>query len=245
MRYVILGGSSGVGRALARCFAAAGNDLIVVSSDQRDVNAMAEDLSIRYGSDVLPLAFDIADLDQNLALLRSAIRRTGEIDGLFFPVGAVLKGDDGTLGSSEANWLTSVNFLSVATIVAAFLPVLEARPSATIAGFGSVAALRGRRNNVVYAAAKRALASYVESLRHRCAGSNVTVQFYVLGYMDTALAFGRTRGPIGKGDPDALSKRVLDNIGRDVGVVYYPKIWRAVCAVLWMIPWSVFKRLSF
>ena len=138
-----------------------------------------------------------------------------------------------------------MNFSSVAAIVTVFLPLLEARPSATIVGFGSVAAVRGRKNNVVYTAAKRALSSYFESLRHRCAGSNVTVQFYVLGYMDTALAFGRARGLIWKGNPDMLGKRVLYNIGRDVGVVYYPEIWRAVCAILGMIPWSVFRRMSF
>ena len=48
----------------------------------------------------------------------------------------------------------------------------------------------GRSRNVAYSAAKRALASFFESLRHAFADSGVVVQFYVLGYMDTELAAG-------------------------------------------------------
>ena len=47
--------------------------------------------------------------------------------------------------------------------------------------------------NVAYSAAKRALASFFESLRHACADTGVAVQFYVLGYMDTELG-RRTSG---------------------------------------------------
>ena len=49
--------------------------------------------------------------------------------------------------------------------------------------------------------------------------------------MDTALASG-LHTPIPKGDPERLSARVLQNLGRDVGVVYYPSFWRPAAAAL-------------
>ena len=83
-----------------------------------------------------------------------------------------------------------------------------------------------------------------ERLRHACADSGVAVQFYVLGYMDTELAAG-VRSRIPKGDPRALGDLVLKNLDRDVGVVYYPWFWRALCVALRGVPWALFKRSRF
>lgn len=242
MTYVILGASAGLGRALARRFAVAGHDLVVVSSDRRDVAAVAADLSLRHGVRVVAVAGDVAEGDAYLDRVAAAGEGLGGIDGLLCPVGTVLDGDDGSLSPPEAARLTRVNFLAVIAAVAQLMPLLRRRSRAVIVGFGSIAAARGRRANAVYAAAKRALESFFESLRHVCVGSNVRVQFYVLGYLDTNLAFGR-RTPLPKADPDALSARVLRDLDRDIGVVYHPPFWRPLCAALRWAPWILVKRL--
>ena len=46
MTYLVVGASAGVGRGLAARFAAAGHDLVLVASDERDLAAMAADLGI-------------------------------------------------------------------------------------------------------------------------------------------------------------------------------------------------------
>lgn len=244
MNYVIFGASAGLGRALAHRFAAHGHDLIVLSSDERDLSAVAADLSIRYGVRVVALAVDVGAGDGYLDRLAAAADRYGGIDGLLFPLGAVSPEDDGSLDPQKVTWLTRVNFLSVVAAVARFLPTLRDRPHGVIVGFGSVAATRGRNANMVYAATKRALESFFESLRHACVGSNVRVQFYVLGYLDTNLAFG-TSTPFPRAHPDILSARVLRDLGRDIGVAYHPRFWRYVCALLRWIPWFLFKRVKF
>jgi len=242
--YVIFGASAGVGRALAVSFASAGHDLILVSSDECDLRAMTNDLVIRYGVRVHHVAADVSDGDSYLDRIASAAHERGGMDGLLFPIGALAASDDCSFDPDRVAWLTRVNYDSIVCAATRFLPDLMTRPQATLVAFGSVAALRGRRRNVVYAAAKRALQSFFESLRHACAGSSVTVQFYVLGYMDTALAAG-VRTSIPRGDPDILSARVLQNLGRDVGVVYYPSFWRPAAAMLRHTPWWIFKRTNF
>ncbi len=242
--YVIVGASAGVGRALAACFASAGHDLILVSSDERDLRAMTADLMIRYRVRACPVAADVSDGDCYLERIASAANEMGGMDGLLFPIGAVAATDDCTFDIDRVAWVTRVNYESIVRAATRFLPDLMTRPQATLVAFGSVAAVRGRRRNVAYSAAKRALQSFFESLRHACVGSSVTVQFYVLGYMDTALASG-LRTPIRKGDPERLSARVLQNLGRDVGVVYYPSFWRPAAAALRHTPWWIFKRITF
>ena len=243
MTYVIVGASAGVGRALATCFASAGHDLLLVASEDRDLRATAADLAIRHGVRARWVAADAA-YRTCAERIATAADELGGFDGVLFPIGAVAATDDCRFDPDRTARLVDVNFSAVAAITTRLLPHLLTRPRATIVGFGSVAATRGRGKNVAYSAAKRALASFFESLRHACADSGVAVQFYVLGYMDTELAAG-VRSPIPKGDPRVLGDLVLKNLDRDVGVVYYPWFWRALSVALRGVPWGLFKRLRF
>jgi short-subunit dehydrogenase len=243
MTYVIIGATAGVGRALAGRFAAAGHDLVLVASDERDLRAMTADLAIRHGTRARWVPADVSADCSYLDPIAAAADELGRLAGLLLPVGNVADTDDCSFDPARVAWLTSVNLGSVVAIVTRFLPQLRAEPRATIVGFGSIAAARGRNRNVAYAAAKRGLQSFFESLRHACADSTVSVQFYVLGYMDTELARG-IRTPVPKGDPEALSDLVLRNLGRDVGVVYYPWFWRIVSMLLRLTPWFIFRRLT-
>jgi short-subunit dehydrogenase len=240
---LIVGASAGLGRALAVRLAAAGRDLVLVSSDQRDVAAVASDLSIRHGVRVVPIAADLGREGVDLEPLEKQAA-LGGAEALFFPLGAVAPNDDADVDIATADRLMRVNFLSVAAVIARLLPDLRRQPKAAVVGFGSVAAARGRARNLVYSASKRALQTYFEGLRHASVGTPVRVQFYVVGYLDTNLAFGR-RTLLPRADPEGLAARVVRDLHRDVGVVYYPAFWRPVCAVLRHLPWFVFKRVRF
>jgi short-subunit dehydrogenase len=244
MTYVIVGASSGLGRALAEHFATAGYDLVIVSSDTRDLNALASDLTIRSGVRVFPVEADLGGEGDYPALIYDAAGKLGDIQGLLFPVGANSTEDDVNISTAAAIRLAKTNFLSVVAIIGKFMPMLHRGSRVAIVGFGSVSASRGRNANVLYAAAKRALASYFESLRHAAAESGVFVQFYVLGYLETNLSFGiPTLLP--KASVKKLANRVLDGLNKDFGVAYYPGYWRFVCMMVRLLPWFVFKHLKF
>lgn len=243
MTAVVVGASAGLGRALAEALAAAGHDLVVVSSDPRDLEALASDLQIRHGVRVVVVPLDLGGELSWLGHLREAAGELGGPDALLLPIGWTAAVDDVTLGADVAERLVRTNFLSVVAIVAELLPEMRKKARANIVGFGSVAGRRGRGTNVVYAASKRALQTYFEGLRHACAGTKVEVCFYLLGYLDTSLAFGR-RTLLPRADPSRLAARVVHDMGRRGGVVYYPPAWRLVCAVLPLVPFFLFKRLK-
>jgi NAD(P)-dependent dehydrogenase (short-subunit alcohol dehydrogenase family) len=113
-----------------------------------------------------------------------------------------------------------------------------------VVGFGSIAECRSRTRNAAYAAAKRALAAYLDSVRHRLAPSGARVQYYVLGYIDTGAAFGH-RTLLPKASPRAVAERVFRRVSRDCGRTYYPPYWRPVCLALRLLPFALFRRLSF
>ena len=66
MTYIIVGGSAGLGRAIAKKFASEKNDLIIISSDLRGTKALASDLEIRYGVNVTPLQMSLSKIPMTI-----------------------------------------------------------------------------------------------------------------------------------------------------------------------------------
>jgi hypothetical protein len=239
---VVVGASAGLGRALAEELAAAGHDLVVVSSDARDLEALASDLRIRHGVKVMSVPIDLGGESVGLEPLKQAAGELGGADALLLPIGWTAASDDATTSADVALRLVRTNLLSVVTVVTELLPTLRQKPRASVVGFGSVAAVRGRARNMTYASSKRALQTWFEGLRQACAGTSVRVRFYVLGFLDTSLAFGK-RTPLPRADPARLAARVVKELGSE-GVVYYPRAWRVVAVVLPLVPFFLYRRLK-
>lgn len=244
MTCVVVGASSGLGRALAEELASAGHALVLVASDARDLQPLSADLTMRFGATVRTLAADAAEHAGLAEALDRALPADKPITALLFPVGAVEEDDDGRLEPELAERLVRVNLLSISSVVGRLLPRLLSQGRGTIVGFGSVAALRGRSKNVVYSAVKRSLESYFESLRHAAESRGITVAFYVLGYLDTQLSYGR-RLLLPKADPRSVARHVCRALGRQRGKHYLPRFWYPAALLLKAIPWPVFRRLDF
>jgi short-subunit dehydrogenase len=242
--FIVIGGSTGLGRALAERFATAGHSLVLVSSDLRDTQALAADLALRWGVQAVPVALNLAEQALPLATLDAALASLPPLTGLLLAAGTNREGDEPGQAPASFAALTCANYTNLCNLVDHFLPRLRLAPNALIVGFGSVAATRGRTRNAAYSAAKRALQSYFESLRHFLAGSGIKVQFYVLGYLDTNLAFGQ-RTLLPRASPHRLADLVYRRKKRDFGSSYYPRFWLLVCELLRVLPWTVFRRLSF
>lgn len=243
MNTLIVGGSSGLGRRLAEACAKRGAHLLLVSSDVRDLQAVASDLTLRYGSRCDILAADMGGGDAHLDRIAEMVRRAGPLTEMLFPIGQASPLDAFGADPAEVARLAYVNYLSVVGVITRLEGRLDPR-GASIVGFGSIAQVRGRRSNIAYAAAKRALASYFESLRHALSGRSVAVQFYVVGYLDTGQSHGR-RTLLPRADPDRFAKLIVRRLGRDFGVAYYPFYWRWIAWALRLTPWSIFRRMDF
>jgi short-subunit dehydrogenase len=242
MTYLVVGAPSGVGRSVAETLAAEGEDLVLVSRDKRDSSAQAEDLFYRFNVRTKAIALDLARLPHEFAELDSALESLGNVNGIIITAGSGSEND--SIGNLEvcADVILTVNFLSVCHCIEHLLPRLYSADRPVVVGIGSVAACRGRSRNVMYAAAKRALQSYFESLRHAVEGSGIRVQFYRLGYVETNLAFGQ-RLLLPSASPAAVARRIVSNLSRRSGSFSYPRFWYAICLLLRVMPWAVFRQL--
>lgn len=240
MSYLIVGASTGLGRALAEEYAGAGFDLVLVSRDRRDVAALAAHLRIRFGTAAIALAVDLAHGVDNLAVVEDALAQVTPLRGLLLPIGASDPDDEVGLSDDLMMQLVNSNFLNPCRLLNALLPRLR---GGEVVGFGSVAAVRGRTRNAAYAASKSALMTYFESVRHWSGAQGIAVRFYVPGYLDTNLAFAQNL-PFRAADARVLARRVRADTGL-TRTRYFPGYWRFIVSALLLLPWGIYRRLRF
>ncbi|MFZ3231115.1 MAG: SDR family NAD(P)-dependent oxidoreductase [Pseudobdellovibrio sp.] len=243
--YIIVGASSGVGRAISEVFASKGSNLCLVSREIRDTQAIALDLSLRYGVSVTTVDLDLSNSQINFdEVLKVVVQAQANFKGVLIPAGTVTDSDTLSIEALQIEKLFNVNCVSICNLILEVIRKAHKDCEMTFVGFGSVAAARGRGFNMIYSSAKAALQFYFESLRHACVGKPIKVQFYVLGYMDTNLAFAHNL-PFPKGDPKKMAEKLYLNINDDIGVVYYPVWWSIIVKVIDLVPWSIYKNLKF
>ncbi|MGZ7032150.1 MAG: SDR family NAD(P)-dependent oxidoreductase [Thermoanaerobaculia bacterium] len=237
----MIGASSGLGRAVAEELARTGASLVLVSGDTRDLEPLAADLRVRFARDVETIAVDARDAGK----LSSSLATAGDkpLDALLLPIGTVDDDDSPVLEMGSGAELFAVNFFAPVAAIQTLLPALRQGSRPVIVGFGSIAEVRGRSRNTFYSAAKRALQTYFESLQHQLTSDGFTVRYYILGYLDTNLAFGR-KLPFRPASPHAVAKRIVADLHASGGVAYLPRYWYVVATILRWLPWSLFRRVK-
>lgn len=242
---VVLGGSSGVGRALVEQLAVRGDKVLAVARDLRDLEALQHDCELRYGAKIQIIATDFAATDFNPhAFTENCIQTLGRITHLFMPVGAISDNDKGVPAPEVVAQLTMVNQLRPAQLLSAFCDHFTANGYGHAMIFTTIATAAPRGNNAAYAAAKAGLEFYCRALQHHFADSDVIIQICALGYVDTTMSFGM-KLMFPAVTPDAVALFALRMSESRERFAYFPRFWWLITALLRILPWPIYKRLSF
>ena len=242
MTAVIIGASSGLGRALAVELASRKQPLLLVASERRDVEATCADLRLRHGIQARSLGMDLGrDPDPGGKVL-AALDGLPPVTALLMPVGVSRRDDDLSLDAAAIAQLLAVNLTAPLVIAHRLLPALL-ESKGTVVLFGSVAAQRGRGKNVAYAAAKRGLTSFAESLRQRYKTRELHVHLWQLGFLRTNLTHGM-KLPLPALAPNEAAKTVVDRLGKGSFERYLPSWWWAIIFIIKRLPWFVYRRMK-
>jgi len=242
-RAVVVGATSGVGRALARSLAAAGQDLVIAARDRAELDVVAADIVFRHGRSCHALGQDIADPAWDAEAFAAACfeKLGGSVDCLFVPAGGAREDDRGPNPAVVAP-VAGLNFVGPARLGAAFARRMERAGSGAIVFVSSIAAAAPRSENSAYSAAKAALEVYAAALRHALEPRGVRVISAVLGYVDTPQSFGREFAlPVAA--PEAVAERLIQLSRGPGGTYHLPRFWWLVTTTLRALPWTVYRHL--
>ena len=240
---LILGATSAIARALAGEFASHRFDLILAGRDREELGALAADTSLRFGTKVQTLYFDILDPDTSLTSLTPCIGGAGdELAGVVLASGYLGEQTKAQTDLSEARLILETNFTGCVLALNVVAEHFEKRRKGFICALSSVAGDRGRQSNYLYGAAKGGLSIYLQGLRNRLSRSGVRVITVKPGFVDTRMTFGRPNLFL-VATPESVGRGIYKAIVRGNDVVYIPWFWRFIMLVLRVIPEKVFKRL--
>ena len=238
MSYLIIGSSSGLGKDLAYQLAKKKNNLILFSRDIRDLKALKSDLQTKYNVNVNIVRLDFSNVKNVKRKLNLKSTLFKKAKGILFPIAQMHNYDSIDLKIEDGVSLLSSNFISITYVISNFLKL---KKKGSIIGFGSISSAIGREVNSFYSAGKRALESYFESLMLSRFNKNIYIQFYVLGYLNTNLSFGK-KLLLPKGSTKKLSEIVYKNRLKNNKKFYYPFWWSGISLIIKILPfkWIIF-----
>jgi decaprenylphospho-beta-D-erythro-pentofuranosid-2-ulose 2-reductase len=245
VKVAMVGGTRGMGRALARLLAARGDDVVLLGRDAAELVTSARDLTARGARvSVATAPLDLGDPAGFAAALDAADGAVGGMDTLVVTAGDFAGQEELERDPARLHRLLDVNFTATAVLCQQTAERLAARGGGTICAFSSVAGDRPRRSNFLYGASKAGLSAFLDGLGLAYGDRGVRVVCVRPGFVKTAMTAGLPVPPFA-GEPDAVARVVLRAIDRGTPVVYAPPIWRFVMAAIRLLPRAVMRRVRF
>jgi uncharacterized protein len=184
---LITGASSGIGEALARCFARGGHGLVLVARSGDKLKAQAQALASEFGVRVTALPADLSRPGAANRLAASLRRRRIDIDVLVNNAGVLEHGAFVETPAQRHQELIDLNVSSLTAMLAQFVPAMVERRRGRILNVASIAAFQPVPSLATYAATKAYVLSLTESLAEELRDSGVTVTALCPGITDTPM----------------------------------------------------------
>ncbi|SFA99215.1 gluconate 5-dehydrogenase [Poseidonocella pacifica] len=178
-RYWIVGGSEGLGEALAHVLSRVGAEVIISGRTEERLQEVVNALPGRASYTVC----DVQDRDS----VTSAAMQIGQIDGLVHVAGVYWPMKATEWDAEKAELMADVNFTGAFRVLGQVVPQMTERGEGHIVLTGSLSGSRGLPGAIGYAASKAGVMSLAECLHADLRGTGVDVQLVNPGFVRTRL----------------------------------------------------------
>jgi decaprenylphospho-beta-D-erythro-pentofuranosid-2-ulose 2-reductase len=241
---LILGANAGIGRALAKEFAAHQHNLILAGRDLDELRDLAADINLRHNVNVRAERVDVLDFDALEPALAACINPASEsLEGVVLCTGYLGDHEKALADLNEARRILDTNFTGSALALNVMANHFDKRGKGFICALSSVAGDRGRQSNYLYGSAKGGLTTYLQGLRNRLHPRGVRVITVKPGFVDTRMVFGKAKLPL-VAQPEAVARDIYHAVKSGKNVVYVPWFWRVIMFMVGIIPEGIFKKLK-
>lgn len=184
---VVIGGSSGIGQAVAERLGAEGAQVAVVASSSLTKAEAVVAAIVAGGGEARAFAGDVRDADAMGRLVEAVEQAFGAIDLLVNAAGVFYPTPVGSTEAGEAARLIDINVTGVWNAVSAAVPAMQRRGGGRIVNLASVTAIVGVKAFALYCASKAAVSMMTRALAAELAPQGIAIN---------AVAPGNTATPM-------------------------------------------------
>ncbi len=183
---VVIGGTSGIGRAIAHGLAQAGADVVCSSRRSEEVEKTAAEIE-GFGRKTIRCTSDVSDRDSINELLRECVEAFGKVDILVNSAGRTKR--EPTLDQTEEDWnaIIETNLNGTLRACQTFGRHMIGNGYGRIINIASLSTFVSLFEVAAYSASKAAVASLTKSLAIEWAKKGVNVNAIAPGVFRTAL----------------------------------------------------------
>jgi NAD(P)-dependent dehydrogenase (short-subunit alcohol dehydrogenase family) len=183
---VVIGGTSGLGKAVALGLAEAGADVVAASRRQEESDQAATEIEA-FGRRTLPATVDVRDRSSIESLHRKVVDTFGKVDILVNAAGITFKAP--TLECSEEGWnsVLDINLNGTWRCCQIFGKTMVAQGFGKILNIASLSTFVGFNQVAAYAVSKAGVGSLTKTLAIELAPHKVCVNAIAPGVFPTAL----------------------------------------------------------
>ena len=177
---VITGAANGMGKELARQFAAKGAKLSLADIDAENLAVVEKELKAG-GTAVITDVFDVSNYEAMEAFSKKTFKTYGKVDFFFNNAGVISVGSIWEQPLSDWKWLFDVNVMGIVHGIKAFIPaMIKQDKECRIINTASIAGLLTVENSPAYVASKFASLSLSEVLELQLQYANAKVKAHVI-----------------------------------------------------------------
>ena len=233
---IIVGASSGIGKALAKILAADGYTVGLMARRLPLLAALQQEI----GPQACIRQLDVANPSQAIPQFRQFIQEMGHTHLIILSAGRGYINPE--LEWEKEEETIAVNVVGFTALAGAAMHYFCAQGSGHLVNISSIAALRGSGSAPAYNASKAFESNYLEGLRHKVAKLRLPIAITDIqpGFVDTPMAQGD--GLFWVATPEKAARQIYQAIQRRQKHAYITRRWRLIAWFFKLMPDTIYHH---
>lgn len=241
--WILLGGTSAIGRAFAREAAKKGHDILFLGKEQEDLLLAVDDIKARYPSIEVDIhELDTSNLDSFTKTVEECEKKAKNIISVFSALETVYSQKECGRDLGKIKNMFQINYFSQVYFLSAIAPVMMRQGNGEILVIGSTAGEYGRSDDYAYGSTKAALHVWLQGFHAQMLQSGISVTTVKIDNLDPQ---GERKNVSSwmRIDLEACAKACLKYAKKKASVRYFP--WYSIFPVILhhIIPEDILRRL--
>lgn len=234
---IIIGCSSGIGRALAKELAARGYEIGLAGLDEPALKELQQEIPIQ--SHVA--CIDVRKAEHAMGTLRDLIERMDGVDCGIISAGVGFVNPE--LAWEKEKTTIEVNVLGFNAMAVVFMHHFYQQKAGHLVAISSIAALAGSPAAPAYSASKAYVSNYLQGLQKKACQDKLPIRVtdIVPGFVDTAMAQGPHRFWVAS--PEKAARQIADAIKKKKHLAYITRRWRIIAWGIKLAPHWLYMRV--